>query len=124
MPDATERKILLLCTFVSACLSLAPLEVVSARVVAVGRIARPELAAVGKRGEPAPRTRRPVYFAELAGFTHCPIYDRYSLGDGARISGPAIVQELDSTTVVHPGYTALVDRHGNLLMTRENQRLG
>ncbi|HKF75537.1 MAG TPA: hydantoinase/oxoprolinase family protein [Candidatus Dormibacteraeota bacterium] len=98
-----------------------PLEVVSVRVVAVGRIARPEPRAVGKRDEPAPRTLRPVYFAELDGFTDCPIYDRYSLGEGARISGPAIVEELDSTTVLHPGYAASVDRHGNLLITTGNE---
>ncbi len=96
-----------------------PIEVVSVRVVAVGRISKPEARALGERGSPAPRTRRPVYFSELGGFADCPIYDRYALGRGAHLGGPAVVEELDSTTVLYPGYVASVDGQGNLLITRE-----
>jgi N-methylhydantoinase A len=59
-----------------------------------------------------------VYFAESEGYVDCPIYDRYSLPAGATVTGPAIVEEFDSTTVVHPGYAALVDEVGNLRIER------
>ena len=44
------------------------------------------------------------------------IYDRALLKAGNRIAGPAIVTEMDSTTLVHSGCEALVDAHGNLII--------
>jgi len=44
------------------------------------------------------------------------IYDRNKLHEGLVVSGPAIVSEMDSTTVVLPGYLAEVDAVGNLLI--------
>jgi N-methylhydantoinase A len=43
-----------------------------------------------------------------------PVFDRVKLPTGARIVGPAIVQQIDATTVIEPGSTALVDEIGNL----------
>ena len=45
-----------------------------------------------------------------------PIYDRRRLHAGLTVPGPCIVLEMDSTTVVLPGYTANVDAVGNLLI--------
>jgi len=47
------------------------------------------------------------------------IYDRAQLGAGDLVVGPAIVSEMDSTTVVLPGHSALVDAIGNLLIRPE-----
>ena len=44
------------------------------------------------------------------------IYDRNKLHEGLAVAGPAIVSEMDSTTVVLPGYSARVDSVGNLLI--------
>jgi len=44
------------------------------------------------------------------------IYDRSKLSTGLEVEGPAIVGEMDSTTVVLPGYIATVDKVGNLLI--------
>ncbi|MEM8684676.1 MAG: hydantoinase/oxoprolinase family protein [Pseudomonadota bacterium] len=44
------------------------------------------------------------------------ILDRHKLGIGTAVAGPAIVQEMDSTTLVLPGYVATVDKVGNLLI--------
>jgi N-methylhydantoinase A len=60
-----------------------------------------------------------VYFAEAGDYVDCPIYDRYALAGGATFPGPAVVEEFDSTTVVHPGYGLRVDEHGNLIIERE-----
>jgi N-methylhydantoinase A len=45
-----------------------------------------------------------------------PIYDRGKLGVGGEVTGPAIIQEMDSTTLVLPGHAATVDKVGNLLI--------
>jgi len=45
------------------------------------------------------------------------IYARSRLGAGARVPGPAIVTEMDSTTVILPGHSGRVDEFGNILIT-------
>ncbi len=96
-----------------------PVEFVTLRLTAIGTIAKPrlrELPAGSGDEMTALRTVRQVCFAEAGGFVDCPSYDRYRLPAGAVIDGPAIVEEMDSTTVIHPGYRARVDRYGNLLI--------
>jgi N-methylhydantoinase A len=46
------------------------------------------------------------------------IYERARLPRGARLAGPAIVEQSDTTTVIPPGVTALVDDAGNLRLRR------
>ena len=93
-------------------------EVVSLRLTSVGTIAKPPPRPLEAGGEVESKEHRPVYFAESDGYVDCPIYDRYALPAAATLTGPAIVEEFDSTTVVHPGYVALVDEAGNLLIER------
>jgi N-methylhydantoinase A len=92
-------------------------EIVNLRVTATGGISKPRSAMLeNPAGTATPKSHRQVWFTECGGFTQCPIYDRYTLGPAARLEGPAIVEELDATTVLHPGYQAEVDATGNLLM--------
>ena len=58
-----------------------------------------------------------MYFSE-GGFVDTPTYDRARLAPGQLLSGPAVVEQTDSTTVIHPGYTGVVDLHGNILIGR------
>ena len=97
-----------------------PVELVNLRLTAVGKIGKPQLHELSTNGAPgsAEKGRRQVYFAESDGFVDCPIYDRYRLRPGEIIAGPAIVEEFDSTTVIHPGYVARVDKFGNMLLTK------
>jgi N-methylhydantoinase A len=60
---------------------------------------------------------RPVCFDATKGMAPCPIYDRGKLAPGHRIAGPAIVEQLDSTTVVYPGQIAEVDDFLNIVLT-------
>ena len=60
---------------------------------------------------------RPAYFAP-DGFVATPIYDRARLPVGARVAGPAIIEQVDTTTVIPPGHAALVDPSGNLRIRR------
>ena len=50
------------------------------------------------------------------GWTECPVYDRYRIAVGARIPGPAIVEELGATTVVGPADAFTVDAQHNLVV--------
>jgi len=96
-----------------------PVEVVSLRLTSIGKIAKPAARRLEVGECPAPKERRPVYFAEAGDYVDCPIYDRYALPAGARFDGPAIVEEFDSTTVVHPHFAVTVDDVGNLIIERE-----
>ncbi|MCC6792163.1 MAG: hydantoinase/oxoprolinase family protein [Thermomicrobiales bacterium] len=100
-----------------------PVELVSIRLTAIGSIAKPRLRDNGNpHGYADPKTTRQVWFKEAGGFVETPVFDRYTLGEGAVIAGPAIVEELDSTSVIHPGYAARVDRFGNLLVSPTEER--
>jgi N-methylhydantoinase A len=95
-----------------------PVECVSLRLTTIGLIAKPPLREIEPNGAAEPKERREVYFAEGGGYVDCPIYDRYALGRDATFEGPAVVEEFDSTAVVHPGYRATVDAYGNLIVQR------
>ena len=96
-----------------------PTEVVNLRLTALGRIRRPQLRQFATGGEDcseAVKGLRQVYFSETGGRIGCKIYDRYRLRCDNRIPGPAIVEEMDSTTVIHPDCHAAVDVYGNLII--------
>ena len=59
---------------------------------------------------------RDVCFDSAQGIASCPVYDRALLAPGHRFDGPAIVDQLDSTTVVYPGQRALVDDYLNIII--------
>jgi N-methylhydantoinase A len=57
---------------------------------------------------------------EAGGWVGVPLYDRMKLGGGLEIVGPAIIEQMDSTTLVLPGQTALVDSYGNLIIEEQD----
>ncbi len=96
-----------------------PTELVNLKLTAVGVIPKPRVVAQSRSGsnaKAAPKERREVYFSEARGFISCSVYDRYGLAAGNRILGPAIIEELDSTVVVQPGYATEADEWGNLVL--------
>ena len=92
-------------------------EIVNLRAVALGRGATLKLAEADL-DNPSPRhamtDEHKVYFDGK--FLATPIYDRTKLRPGNRMAGPAIITEMDSTTVVLPDFTAEVDRYFNILV--------
>jgi N-methylhydantoinase A len=79
------------------------IELVNFRLTAIGLATVPALAELPpSTAEPRPVATRDVYFA-ACGFIPCPIYRRDQLGAGVCLHGPAVVEEVDATTVVHPG---------------------
>lgn len=95
-------------------------EWVNLRVTGVGPIARPAIPVVAAGGGAVPRTTRRVDFGD--GWVDTPIHDRAALGAGDTVAGPAVIEEFGSTVPLHPGFRAVVDDHGNLLITREGDR--
>jgi N-methylhydantoinase A len=90
---------------------------VGATVVGAGPEVRlPEHRPGTREAAEARKPDRPVYFPEFRAHVACPIYDRARLPVGARIAGPAVVEEPESTTVLPPGAVAEVDRWANLLV--------
>jgi 5-oxoprolinase (ATP-hydrolysing) len=66
-------------------------------------------------GEARQRAARRVYFPEANGYAEgTPVYRRGDLGVGVRVEGPAIVEEPESTTVLGPGDSLVVDGSGSL----------
>jgi N-methylhydantoinase A len=95
-----------------------PVEIVSLRLTAIGLTAAPPLRPrEATRSVPPVRERRPVYFDEEDGWVDCPIYQRADLAPGAELTGPAIVEQMDSTTVIHARQRTVVDGLGNLVIS-------
>ena len=102
------------------------LEITTCRLTASGPRPRIELprstenngsANVEESADAALKAMRQVYYDELGGFVETPVYDRYRLPAGATFDGPAIVEEKDSTAVIGPGSTVVVDATANLIVT-------
>jgi len=92
---------------------------VNLHTAVIGRRRRVSLAALldvasGTLAE-AVTGRRRAWFA--AGWRETPIYHRERLPRGATFSCPAIVEQLDATTVIEPGDRVAVDALGNLIIT-------
>src|SRR5262249_15555552 len=95
-------------------------EVVSLRTTVTGAMRKPPLKPI-PGGGPAPAPDaftgdRLVYFAERGGFLPTPTYAREGLRAGNRLSGPALVEEHASTTVLPPGNTLALDALGALVI--------
>ncbi len=96
-----------------------PVQLVTYRIEAVGVVRKARLVplpVVGPDAAGAIRERRDVWLAEAGDFVSCPVYDRDRLQPGNLIAGPAVVEQMDTTTVVLPGMTARVDPYLNLIL--------
>jgi len=96
----------------------APVEIYRLNLTAVGTTPKAELAKHKTNGNalPAPKTKRPVWFDENDDAVDTPIYERDDLPAGVTVDGPAIIEQVDSTTVVPPGVKAEIDPWLNIRM--------
>jgi N-methylhydantoinase A len=94
------------------------IEIVTLRLKTIGAVAKPNLAAAAADGFGRREIgRRPVYFDGASGWVETPIYDRLRFAIGAVVAGPAVIEEMSATTLLHPGRHAVVDAAGNLIVT-------
>jgi N-methylhydantoinase A len=97
-----------------------PIEIVTFRLRAVGLLPRPNLSTIDKGSgdiAAAHKGTRSVYNRARAGTIDYQVYDRARLGAGDSLSGPAIVEEDSSTTLVHEGDSLTVGNYGELVIT-------
>ena len=93
-----------------------PVEMVNIRLAAIGKRATlkfPKLRAAKTAAKPK---RRDVYLGDPNKPLSCPIYQRADLGAGARIAGPALIEEHGTTTALFKGDSCRVARSGELII--------
>lgn len=93
-----------------------PVEIYQLRVAAIGTIPKPDLPySEPEAHEPEPDSHREVIFGDAEPVS-AEIYQREVLGAGARVQGPAIIEQLDSTVVIPSGDRAEVDGWSNIII--------
>jgi N-methylhydantoinase A len=96
-----------------------PIQLVTFRVAATGLVRKAELRArslTGPDPSGALQGTRDVWLPEAGGIIQAPVYARDRLLPGNRIAGPAIVEQMDATTVILPGQSGRMDAYDNLLL--------
>jgi N-methylhydantoinase A len=66
---------------------------------------------------PAEKAPRRVLFESGAAYVEARVFERAGLRCGASFTGPAIIEQADTTTVVEPGWRVEVDARSNLVLT-------
>ena len=90
-------------------------QLVNLRLKAVGLAPKPVLPALDARPVARPAGARTVMFAQ-GQWLETPVYRRAALAPGQRIEGPAVLEQLDTTILVHPGDISTTDNWGNLVI--------
>jgi N-methylhydantoinase A len=94
----------------------APIEIINVRLLAGSALGRIQVKnSVNGRGDAMPIARQKVYFGE-GGCLETPVYDRAAFRPGLSFTGPAIISQFDSTTVVFPGDRVTVDDSLSLII--------
>ncbi len=95
-------------------------EFINLRVTAIGLSPEVRLGASQQDLTGLAKNRRPVYFFEH-GFVETMILDRAQLSPGTTFTGPCLVEEIASTTIVPPGAQGRVDEYGSLIIEQSRQ---
>lgn len=96
-----------------------PVELVNVRVAAIGKVSATPAGKKIDRAKSASRSVMPVYFN---GKTHeCSVIQRDGLRRDETVTGPAIIEEFGSTTVLPPGWTCYADGDGNLRLAPQGK---
>jgi N-methylhydantoinase A len=93
-----------------------PVEMVNIRLAAVGKRPKLRFPKLAKRGAAKPSRRRDVFLGDPRKAVSCPIYQRSELGAGARIKGPALIEEHGTTTVLFEKDRCTVAPSGELII--------
>ncbi|MEA2977184.1 MAG: N-methylhydantoinase [Alphaproteobacteria bacterium] len=97
-----------------------PVEIVSYRVRAVGKVPPVEMPRFKPKGASLAEAMRETRRVRLDGNTvECPVYRRDKLDVGLSLKGPAVLDQFDCTTVICSGQIAYVDEWKNLIVTPE-----
>jgi N-methylhydantoinase A len=98
-----------------------PVFALALRVRALGRVPKPSFGeGTGAAARPQPSSVRQVWFQET-GFVDTPVYERASWAAGVHTTGPAVIDEYDSTTIVLPGQVWSTDPTGSLIINEAHR---
>ncbi len=96
-----------------------PIELINLRLLAVGKTTKPRFQEEEYRGEDAThafKKKRRVFIPLRNAFEEVPVYDGDRLRFGNRIEGPALIEQIHTTTFVAPEYDVLCDRYGSFTL--------
>ncbi len=98
-----------------------PTQFVTFRVEALGVVPKAKLREIPLSLEENPAQAlsetRQIYLGKTeGGFVDCPVYHRQALQPGHRLDGPALIEQMDATTLILPGHTAKIDRYTNIII--------
>lgn len=94
-----------------------PIEGITWRLTALGsgtQVATAAAHALVDGSVEAQKGTRAIYLPEAGEFVEAPVYNRYGLRSGSQVTGPAVIEERESTVVIGPRGHCAVDAHGNL----------
>ncbi len=94
-------------------------QLVNLRLTAIGRLEGLDLRHVGSDGVEGLKGSRPVWFRRT-GRVDCAIYNRDGIAAGDRIAAPAVIEALDATIVVPPGWAARANDNGHIIMEAQD----
>jgi N-methylhydantoinase A len=101
-----------------------PVQIVSVRVTAIGAIAPLVIRdTVARSGTNTIKAKRQMWFRET-GVIEAAIYDRKRMPAGLEVAGPVVIESLESTILVPPGWQAKMNEDGFVLLTRPQQGAG
>jgi N-methylhydantoinase A len=93
-----------------------PVEMVNIRLAGIGKRPRLKFPKLASRAAGKAARRRDVYLGDARKAVSCPVFQRNDLGAGARIKGPALIEEHGTTTVLFETDKCTVARSGELLI--------
>ena len=96
-----------------------PVELINMRLITIGRTIKPKFLEepyTGADPSPAFKRKRKVFLPMQKGFANVDVFDGDKLHFGNRIEGPAIIEQVNTTTFVTPEYNVLVDKYGSYTM--------
>jgi len=105
------------------------IQMVNLRLSAIGRFESLALSYEATRGKDPRKGSRPVWFRQGSGQgdgqgggrCDCAIYDCAPLGPGDAITGPAVLEAVDTTIVIPPGWRAQMNATGHILMEMDDE---
>jgi N-methylhydantoinase A len=96
-----------------------PIELINLRLLSVGQTVKPKFREekyVQEDPSKALKKMRKAYLPLKKKFVEAPVYDGYILRHGNRVEGPAIIEQVNTTTFVTPEYSVLCDKYGSYTM--------
>ncbi len=96
-----------------------PIELINLRLLSIGKTVKPQFKQEQydrKNPDEALKKRRKVYLPLEKQYVDVPVYDGHKLRFGNRIKGPALIEQIHTTTFVTPEYDVLCDRYGSYTM--------